>query len=153
MEFATEVTGMEAVRTRMLRFENVAVHMEPVLQRIAMRIEGEIEKQFATEGAHAGSKWAPLAKTTLARKKALGFPSDILVATGDLKRSWRKGGIGNIFDVTPDMVRVGSLDKKTKFHQKGTSKMPARPMAVLTPQFRREAVKRMQWWIVEGKLK
>lgn len=152
MQFVLHETGFDAVETRLLRFERTVVNMRPVLERIGARLEGEIEKNFARESA-AGKSWAPLAASTLARKRALGYPEDILVATGALKRSLREGGANNIHQVGRDFVRVGTTDEKAAFHQKGTSKMPARPFAVVSKDFRRETVKRMQRWIVEGELR
>lgn len=152
MDFTLEATGIQPVHTRLLNIHDRALSLKPVMRTIAMRLEGEIEKQFATEGANFGQRWKPLAESTIAQKIANNYPLDILVAKGDLKRSFRQGGENNIFELTDHSARVGSADPKAIRHQKGTSRMPARPMTITTKAVNRDASKRIHTFIVTGRV-
>ncbi len=95
--------------------------------------------------------WEPLSETTLLMKALAGQPSDILVATGQLKKTvqqlnlWKIDGPGGeaYIDTLPEKISYG------KFHMEGTRRMPARPFM----DFQEEDLDKIQEifadWIVE----
>ena len=93
--------------------------------RASVAVFQTIEKQFAAGESAEGEKWAPLAK---------GGPSH-LQDTGKMKRSLGVRGIGRGISVT--------IDKPAGYHQGGTRRMPARPIAPVnaSPSSWDEAVK------------
>lgn len=103
-----------------------------VAQAGAQAALGQVGMAFETQGAHYGEAWAPRAASTTAalsakKRKKNGklskarTPKPLLVSTGTLKKSFFVVESGGSFAVaTP----VGYA----KYHEFGTSKMPARPV-------------------------
>ena len=89
------------------------------------------ERQFRSGGAEIGG-WKPLAKSTLRQKFRLGYPPDILVRTGRLMRSLASKTTDTIEEITSRDLRIGTGIPYAIYHQKGTKKMPARPLIALT---------------------
>ena len=52
-----------------------------------------------------------------------------------------KSGPFSRFSLAPKRLEMGADDPKAGYHQKGTSKMPARPVVKLTEQQKREWMK------------
>ncbi|MBQ6924530.1 MAG: phage virion morphogenesis protein [Kiritimatiellae bacterium] len=88
---------------------------------------------FRTEGAHYGAKWAPRKASTVKalsarRRKKNGklgkarTPKPILRDTGTLKKSFF------VADGGGDSFAVATPVRYAKYHESGTSKMPARPV-------------------------
>ena len=84
----------------------------------------EFREVFDSEG---NGQWAPLAESTLAQKRRMGYPDDILVATGRLKRSYLalRGIRRTKFTLS---YRPPADIGYALFHESGTSRMPARPV-------------------------
>lgn len=158
MWFEYKVYGEKSVTHNLERFGDRATDMRPVLEMIAMRFHGEAEMQFASEGSHAGTPWDPLSAWRLAQKRLLGYPDDILVATGALRKSLtRENAEGSIDEVTRDSLHFGTTIPYAWRHQKGehenpNRKLPKRPVLVVTREFEREIVKRLQRFLVEGEV-
>lgn len=75
--------------------------------------------------------WPPLAPSTRKQKQRDGtYKKGTLRRTDALFNSLRAGGANNVRRVVNGIVQVGSNDPKLKFHQNGTSKMPARKVIV-----------------------
>lgn len=158
MWFDLEVYGAHDTAINLERFALRAVQARPALEMIALRVHGEAEMQFGTEGAHMGDPWAPLSDWRLREKRAAGYPDDILVATGDLRKSLtRENAKGSVHQVTDSMMRIGTEIPYAWRHQKGVSedpryKLPKREMLKITPEFRREIIKRLQRFVVTGEV-
>lgn len=84
------------------------------------------KRSFNEPGVRA-LPWAPLAPGTIKQKQKQGRSEGILKRTGALFRSPR------VVSVTGNTVTVGSDRPYAKYHQLGTSKMPARPIFPVTP--------------------
>ena len=108
------------------------------LQRVFLDVEAE---RFDAEGPG----WADLAPSTLAQKARKGYPSNILEATGALKRSLTEAGAAGciflpMFGDATTSVTFGTDLRPPKpgkgwegtalaaFHQLGTTRMPSRPV-------------------------
>ena len=94
------------------------------------RIEGE---QFDTEGARAGTRWAPLSLAYEAWKRK-HFPGrQLLVLTG---RMWGvfTTGIGMKTEIEPMRLSMEPSEHKAVYHQQGTRTMPRRRVVDLTEE-------------------
>jgi len=95
---------------------------------------------FTSESAPDGSKWAPLAARTLAEKRRKGYPDDILVRTGEMRKQLSAIGQGvrDIGSTGPDMawLTFGTSVEYAGYHMTGTldPPMPARPHTGLNDQ-------------------
>jgi hypothetical protein len=85
---------------------------------------GWMREQFETEGDFFGDPWAPLSPRYAAWKEQHYPGKGILIAEGDLRRaaSSPRRTVGPLF------LELEIVDPKVRFHQEGTSKMPARPL-------------------------
>lgn len=81
-------------------------------------------RQFATEGGYASGGWAHLSPD-YAAWKAVAYPGKgILQATGKLRRAASEPSR----TVTPNSLVLTIHSDYLKYHQDGTSNMPARPL-------------------------
>jgi len=101
--------------------------LTPVWQDLKKIFIQIIRANFRTEGQHSGPGWAPL-NPAYARYKARKYPGKtILRATDTLFKSLTGVGGGWIERITPRYAEFGTRVAYAKFHQLGTSRMPARP--------------------------
>lgn len=140
MQLQLEVLGEEIISRRLLRFAHRVQDARPAFRKIAVMLDQAKERQFATEGAYGGEKWAPLADSTL-RSKPSGLP--ILVRTGALKGSFKARR------VLPQVLEWGSDVPYGVYHMHGTSRMPARPPLKLPEGLKRSIVRELQRTIIE----
>jgi phage gpG-like protein len=147
-----DIYGDEQISRELLRFSAYAGNAQPALEVIAGDMAEQIEEQFSSEGDRGSGGWAPLADTTIAAKAAAGLDPHILQATRGLMESLT-GGANHIREISDDSLVFGSSDPKGKFHQKGTSRMPARKPVDFTELDRRGFVRTLQRYIVEGVLR
>jgi phage gpG-like protein len=91
----------------------------------------EIEKrQFSSQGGYGSGGWKPLKTSTALQKQRLGYPAQILVRSGEL-RDVMTGLRSGYDEVQPLEMKIMTLSFG-KYHQKGTSRMEARPLVQLT---------------------
>ena len=59
-----------------------------------------------------------------------------------------------VLDIMSDSLRIGTANKLAAIHQRGTrdGRIPARPMAELSENAKRRAMKCLQTWIVAGRV-
>lgn len=95
----------------------------------------ETEKQFVTETDPEGNKWADLAPSTLAQKRRLGYPDDILTRTGKMRKS-------AIAIASAKTLVITMRSEYAIYHQEGTSKMPQRKILGMNDK-RREKLARL----------
>ncbi|EFL88292.1 phage virion morphogenesis protein [Ahrensia sp. R2A130] len=109
-----ELVGLDAAIKSM---SAVLGWKEPALNAAAAAVENQTVKRIvATKTAPDGSKWSPLADSTVASKGT----DNILVDTGGLAGSIQRTVGGDIAIVGTNLAYAGYL-------QGGTKKMPARP--------------------------
>lgn len=106
------VAGLEKMASRM-------VDIRPLKGAILTALlEGE-RRMWARP---RGSRWAPLAESTIERKRREGLPPQILVATGKLRDSLtQEAGDGSIREAGRDYIRFGTTVLEAKFQVKGTA--------------------------------
>jgi phage gpG-like protein len=110
--------------------------LRPVWPEIELAFYRAELEQFNSEGGRGGAQWVPLSKgyAKWKEKKRPGQP--ILVLSGYLRRTLTAAG-------TPDTIRIheplsltlgagGRAGQIGGYHQRGTTKMPARPPLNLT---------------------
>ena len=137
--------GGPVFHRRFTRFVSELTDLSPVLEQIADMLDESGERAFATSGASSGGRWAALS-SRYAAWKARHYPGQpILVATGALRAS-----MGNVRIVGPRRLEWGTDDRKAKYHQAGTSKMPARPIIRLTSKERTLMTKLVHAYLLES---
>ena len=130
MKFAVTVDGVQQ-STRAFQTLNESISdFRPVWPEIHMYfLRGTIE-QFESLGARGGQRWEPLS-ARYAKWKAQAYPGKpILVRTERLKRSLSVGGSepDQIKDFQEMSATFGTRVPYARFHQRGTRRMPARPV-------------------------
>jgi phage gpG-like protein len=143
-----EVFGDEQIERELLRFSAYVGSAQPAFREMADRMREQIGEQFATEGQRGSGGWAPLAESTLAAKAAAGLDSHILQATHSLLESLTEPGGDHIEEISDEHLLFGSRNPYGSFHQKGTSRMPARKPVDFTELDRRGLVQILQRFLV-----
>lgn len=116
-----------ALKARQLATWGVRIEsLEPAFEEIGEDLLGDFAQNMAREGGFfgMGSRWPPLAASTLKEKARLGYGAmSMLWRTGELGESLsERGAPGNIFEAGPDSVTVGSSIFYAPFHQHGSRK-------------------------------
>lgn len=99
-------------------FDRIAARLEDasdLVEQIGQRQLEFIEEGYASESDPDGAAWAALAESTLRQKSG----GSILTEEGTGRGSYSLSVAGN-------SGAIESSDDKMKYHQGGTSKMPAR---------------------------
>lgn len=149
VRFSIEVFGEEQVNRELMRFHDRVGNARPLFASLAHDLE-EIERaQFGSEGARSGHPWAWLQAATVRAKQAKGLALGILRATNALYESLT-GGSGRVREIGTDHLRFGTSDPKATLHQRGTVKMPARPVIDFTETDKVAMTKKVQSYIVDG---
>lgn len=128
-EVARLVAGVEDMRRPPTRAEE---------RSVANAIRAQYKRAFEGQGTIGGAKWARLAPATVKDRERRGYPGTrpILIRTGTYRRSWTdQFSPDHVQDlqVTPGggwQLAVGSADYRAKWHEKGTTRMPARPVRI-----------------------
>lgn len=150
MRLDLDVYGDQQISRELLRFEHRVDNAQPAWREIAGEIRKQINVQFTTEGQAGSGGWEALAPSTLASKAAKGLSPAILQATGALLASLTSSGGGNFEEITDSSLTFGSSIPYGKFHQSGTSKMPARKPIEFAELDRRQFTRILQKHIVRG---
>lgn len=103
-----------------------ALNGAPVLSIILRDMRRLEQELFDTEGR---GEWPALAVSTLESKSRQGYPPNILQATEALYDSLagNLSAAGHVEQITEDEIVYGTTNPAARWHQSGTSKMPARP--------------------------
>ena len=96
---------------------------EGALTKAAEHIRDECKALIGTED----EAWAALAVSTISEKERLGYvgqvsATDPLLRSGEFRESWAVG------PVDPRQATVGSSNPLAPYFERGTSRMPARPV-------------------------
>jgi len=129
-EVANEVQLSRAFETGIESFLDLSQPFNTMADEFFQSMAGV----FSAEGAFEDRpRWQDLSPA-YAIWKARHYPGrKILERTGRLRSSLvNKGGIDNVFEVTPDSLTVGTTVPYAMYHQTGTLRMPRRKIIELT---------------------
>lgn len=146
-----EVEGDAEVMRGFSRFaDNVKDLSEPFREIAADFYKGE-ERQFETEGSYGAGGWQALAPATILQKERAGYPLDILVRSGELKKSLTEEGGANIKEINPLVMRLGTRVPYAIYHQsnKPRRKLPRRPVIMLPEEQKTRWTKILHKWLVQ----
>lgn len=144
--------GMRPVSLLLERWQHNLGDATPAFDAIARyQVSTVNARQFNEQGSVETGKWSPLSPP-YARWKARVRPGrPTLVFDGDLRREMTVPGKG-VYQVWRSGMTVGSDLPHARYHQNGTTGMPARPL--IGPPRKadtRHMGKILQRWIVESR--
>lgn len=153
-----EIFGETAISRDLLRFGDRMTDARPAFENILEMMEDDIAELFESEGTSGGTAWEALSDETLRRKAALNQQPDVLQATRALLDSLTADthGSGIRQASAQELVFGSSLmtdDGKyniSELHQKGTENMPARPPLQFSETQKRNYIKELQRYVIEG---
>lgn len=110
------------------------INFPRIYRGIGEVLQTSINFQFEQEGAYFGSKWAPLAPSTIAQRQRRGrWPGKILQVDGGLASRFT-------YSISGNSVTIGTNVEYAKYLHHGTRRMPARPLfaSLLTNEVKEE---------------
>lgn len=133
------VSGGEQIklRARQLATWGMSIEsLEPAWTEVGEDLLGDFALNMIAGGGMfgRGSRWAPLAPSTIVEKARAGFGHQpIMWRTGELAESLaEKDAPANIFRAGADYLVVGTSLFYAPYHQDGTRKMPRRQLVGIT---------------------
>lgn len=153
MNINIETFGHEEFSATLLRFEDRADDMRPFLAAVADDFYDLMRQQFAAEGATLTGRWAPLSPR-YAAYKARRYPGKTILRRTDALYESLTGPVASesVFRLGADEVLMATSHVAARFHQTGTSRMPARPPVRLRASDRRRWLKGAQRYLIEGRV-
>lgn len=141
LDITFEVSGQEPIQRKLATFGARIENMAPAWEEVGTALMLDFMENFHEEGGVFGrgtwAQWQPLRPSTVADRRRLGYPGEhpILVREGDLLASVTiRGAAGNVFEVGANSLVLGTTDRKAKYHQFGTRRMPARKIVGISAQ-------------------
>lgn len=125
------ITGDEILAEHLRIMGKRARSMRVPLTKFGARVRRHNRAQFRTRGAAGGTPWAPLSPKYAAYKLSRVGPKPIMRFTDDLWKSLTRNPMG-VQDIGKMTAEFGTDVDYAEFHQRGTSKMPARPIVTRT---------------------
>jgi phage gpG-like protein len=114
-----EVNAAAALRS-MANLTNASRDRTQPNRQLATQLTGWTLRNFQAGGSMQNPSWAPLKPSTAKQKARLGFSPFPLLRTGHYRQSFRP-----FYD--NDRAGTGSEVPHSKYHERGTRKMVARP--------------------------
>jgi phage gpG-like protein len=149
MEIKFDIHGDEQLKRSLSRFGEHAKDLSEPFREIVKDFHKIERRQFETEGSYGSGGWQPLSPR-YAEWKAKKYPGrPIMVLSGLLKESLLGDNPYSVELVTPKSMEVGTVINYAIYHQKGTSKMPARPLIQLTEDDKKRWIKFIQAYLVK----
>lgn len=145
--------GETIVERHLMRFASNLEHTAEALGEIGTVLRESTEKQFESEGGYASGGWKPLTAARVAYKRDHGLDPRTLRATDRLMTSLtRKFDPDHVERPSGDSLVFGSTVPYGIFHQSSRSRtiIPFRPPVAVTPEDKREMVKRVQMSLLAG---
>jgi phage gpG-like protein len=147
--FTAEVAGEEVFNRAFNRIDSLS-DLRPIWPNVIREFYLIEVEQFASEGAAGASgKWEPLSDV-YAKYKAIAYPDQpILQAEEELMESLTDPEApGAILRPEQDELTIGTSVPYATAHQRGTSRMPARPPISLAEAQKRRIQKSIQAGLV-----
>jgi phage gpG-like protein len=128
-----EVRNLQQFRRLFRRMEDNFKNMNPMFDKLAEDFREVQEKTFETSGRYNRNvRWQRLSPSYKTWKNEVAPGKPILTLTGGLRNSFTRQGGYHIERRTSNTLDIGSNHPLGKYHQRGTNKMPARPVINLT---------------------
>lgn len=146
VRFFASIDGIPAFDRAFNRVENFIADMRQFAPGISREFYAIETTQFKSEGAHGASgKWAALS-LVYAKFKAKAFPGQpTLKATNSLYESMTSpDALDSIFRVDERGIVLGTQREGATAHQRGSKRMPARPIISFVNDDRRRIQKAIQ---------
>lgn len=150
-----QVGGLTPTKRRLVTWGASITDLAPAWELVGEDLLHDFLWQITSEGGTYGrsSKWAPLAPATVKEREKLypGFGAHpIMWREGTLLYSLaQRGAPGNVFDVSPTSLRVGSEIPYAKYHQTGNLRMPRRQLVGISWRRRQGIVRRLNDYVQE----
>lgn len=144
--------GIRDVQSRLIEIATRGGDARPVLRRIAAEFREDQRTTYARGGR---PKWKPLSPEYAARKAREGRGNRVGIYTGHMLLSFVSSSDPyNLEVVKKDRLRVGSTNPVANLFggKHKTRKQPKRKPFSLTPSRRREYLKMVQDYLVDGDL-
>jgi len=112
--------------------------LRPAWPSVLVYLRKATQQTFATQGGRIGEQWTELS-TGYAKEKAKVWPGQPILRASDAMFNSLVGQTGDsVAEMQRDSFAYGTRDRKAKYHQRGTSRMPRRAMLAVTEEDRRE---------------
>jgi len=161
LDITFTVDGEETIVQQLATFGADIRDLSPAWEQIGEDVlvfnGGNFDYEGAVyDGAQGG--WWPLAESTQRERARLGYgpAHPILKRTGTLEESLTvRGALGNVFEVRPDGLTIGTRIPYAKYHQhanywntgKGGSRLPRRTLVGLTDTMKTLVVNRLATYV------
>jgi phage gpG-like protein len=143
-----DVAGDQQIMRGFSRFaEDIQDATEPFTQ-MAEDFRQIEKRQFDSEGEYGSGGWKPLSPNYAAWKSKFYPGRKILELSGLLRESVTDGNPWTIREIQPLKLRLGTKINYAIYHQKGTHRMPARPVIQFSEDDKTRWSKIMQAWLV-----
>lgn len=127
MTLGIDASWIPQMRDRLGRFVEKVRDFMPLWPDVAEQFWDDIQRNIDGEGSYVGG-WRALSPAYARWKRAHVGHTRIMILTGRLKDSVRLGGRNNITTMRSNALLLGSRDPKLPYHQRGTNRMPRRPI-------------------------
>lgn len=150
-----EIAGQKPLEARFNRMGTQLSDLSPAWEQVGEDLLEHFGQNFDQEGGVFGktgwAQWPELAQSTVQDRLRRGYGGahPILVREGELLDSvTRRGAPGNVFEVRPDGLTIGSSWFTAPYHQHGTRKMPARRVIGISWEMRADIRDRIQSYVM-----
>lgn len=126
--FTLDVAGVRQLDVGISRMVRAVDDMRPFWPAFQQAFQQAEREQFASQGAAgAAGSWAALSPA-YARWKASRYPGKPILRRTDALYAALTGNTGaTIYEAEPQQLVLGAAITYGMYHQRGTSRMPARP--------------------------
>lgn len=122
--YGIEVTGLQELQRELGILAGGLNDLHGLWERLSHRFRAWVGDQFASQGGWGGIHWVPLNPRYAAWKASHSPGRSILIASGDLEQAAEDPQE----QASPHSLTLSIDSPIYRFHQRGTSKMPARPL-------------------------
>jgi phage gpG-like protein len=149
IRFTVDVDGTAEFDRAFNRVEHHIADLTPVWAEVKQQVFEIEQDQFQSGGAKGASgKWAELSpkceEVKIRKYGTFAVIAGPLIATERLYRSLSRETEDTVYIAEPQEMTIGTSVPYAGYHQKGTSKMPARPPISLSGDQKKQIQKRIQ---------
>lgn len=151
----TDYRAFRQAARKLRQMADRAENVTPAWPHVGSYLSKTANRQWATRGAWLGTKWKPLAASTRAEKRRLGFPAIPLQRTKTLRRQFTKRPMRDEV-YTPKSAFFGSSSDLARWQARGTYRngkrhIPPRPILIATERERHEIKGILTRYVVGGR--